>query len=54
MQRMLVTDPSRRWLLAGVQNNDTIVSYRIATDGTPQPVRTAAAPTPVSLAFVND
>ena len=51
MPRMLVNDPSGQWLLAGGQNNDTIVSYRIAADGTPQTVSTTAAPTPVSLAF---
>jgi 6-phosphogluconolactonase len=54
MPRMLVTDPSGQWLLAGGQNNDSIVSYRIGADGTPQAVSTAAAPTPVALAFVNE
>jgi 6-phosphogluconolactonase len=51
--RMLVTDPSGRWLLAGGQNNDTIAAYRIGPTGTPQPVGTTATPTPVSLAFVD-
>jgi 6-phosphogluconolactonase len=54
MPRMLARDPSGRWLLAGGQNNDTIVTYRISADGTPQAVSTTAAPTPVSLSFVND
>jgi len=54
MPRMLARDPSGRWLLAGGQNNDTIVSYRIGANGTPQLVSTTAAPTPVTMAFVND
>ena len=50
MPRMLVTDTSGNWLLAGGQNNDTIVMHRIGANGTPQPVSTTAAPTPVTMA----
>jgi 6-phosphogluconolactonase (cycloisomerase 2 family) len=52
--RMLVTDPSGRYLLAGGQNSDSIAIYRIGADGTPQPADYAGVPTPVTMAFLDD
>lgn len=54
MPRMLVTDRSGNWLLAGGQNNDTIASYRIGPDGAPRLVGYTAAPSPVALVFLDE
>jgi 6-phosphogluconolactonase (cycloisomerase 2 family) len=52
--RMLVTDPSGRYLLAGGQNNDSIAIYRIGATGTPQSAGYTGVPSPVTLAFLDD
>lgn len=52
--RMLVTDPSGRFLIAGGQNSDSIAIYRIAANGTPQSAGYTGVPTPVTLSFLDD